>query len=85
MLKLPLFLQRALKGGLVAAVAAAAEGLSAFADPDLAAAPSDMPSTSDSGSQTHARAGGQSSICTDADFVYEELRALLVSHAFSAL
>ncbi len=43
-------LQRGLRNGLEA-VAAIAEGL--CTDPDLAAAPSDMPSTSDSGSHTH--------------------------------
>lgn len=50
-------MQRGFKGGLVAAVAAAAEDLSAFADPDLAAAPSDMPTTSESGSQTLGHTG----------------------------
>ena len=60
MLKWPCcVLQRGLRNGLVEAVAAVAGGLSCT-DPDLTAAPSDMPSTSDSGSHTHDITGEHS-------------------------
>ncbi|EIE18491.1 hypothetical protein COCSUDRAFT_68230 [Coccomyxa subellipsoidea C-169] len=55
---------RGLRNGLEA-VAAIAEGL--CTDPDLAAAPSDMPSTSDSGSHTHDITGHKRGLDLDLD------------------
>ncbi|CAL8465953.1 g5489 [Coccomyxa elongata] len=57
---------RGFRNGLVEAVAAVAGGLSC-GDPDLAAAPSDMPSTSDSGSHTHDITGHKRGLDLDAD------------------
>lgn len=79
--------QRGMRHGLVEAVAAVAGGLS---EADLAAAPSDMPSTSDSGSHTRDITGTEPANFVDAWHDTGHLHALqgilsnlwLLTHGF---